>query len=301
MALQELAASDVTSVYGLHGLLVESTFAWPDLFDPLGVCGPGDFRFTAGGQVVAPRYGSLMRFTEPDRDLAFTIADDNRSVHASWRGVVPPVDVVSIFTNTVLRQVAARTDRIALHAAALRLGDEAILFIGPKGAGKSSLFAAGCAAGLGPLADDLAIPFEADGDWWIRPGMPFGRLRLDIAERFGFAGAASLPLAPAAAGKRLYRMSAVRADPLRAYRVRAIHVLAPRGGESGAFRREPLPAVAAFATLLGEVHEPTRAAARAVGRLVDQIPVARLRRADDLAMLPATLQSIAADAGWALP
>jgi hypothetical protein len=178
---------------------------------------------------------------------------------------------------------------------------QAILFVGPKGAGKSSLFAAGCAAGLVPLADDLAIPYEADGGWRMKPGMPLGRLRDDTARRFGLSGSPSLPLAPASAGKRLYRMSDRSADPLREYRIRAVHVLAPRGGEGGPVRREPLPAPAAFAALLGETHAPTPAAARAVGRLVTRVPVVGLRRSDDLDMLPATVLSVAADAGWSLP
>ncbi|MET4701453.1 energy-coupling factor transporter ATP-binding protein EcfA2 [Constrictibacter sp. MBR-5] len=288
-------------VYGLHGLSVRSAFAWPDLFEPLRIGGPGDFDFTAGASAGAPNGGAVVRFSEPDRDLAYTIAEGDRSVHAVWQGDVPPVDVVSIFANTVLRQLAARTGRIALHAAAVGHRDEAILFVGPKGAGKSSLFAAGCAAGLVPLADDLAIPYEADGGWRMKPGMPLGRLRDDTARRFGLSGSPSLPLAPASAGKRLYRMSDRSADPLREYRIRAVHVLAPRGGEGGPVRREPLPAPAAFAALLGETHAPTPAAARAVGRLVTRVPVVGLRRSDDLDMLPATVLSVAADAGWSLP
>jgi len=96
----------VKPVYGLHGLSVRSAFAWPDLFEPLRIGGPGDVDFTAGASAGAPNGGSVVRFTEPDRDLAYTIAEGDRAVHAAWQGDVPPVDVVSIFANTVLRQLA---------------------------------------------------------------------------------------------------------------------------------------------------------------------------------------------------
>ena len=78
-------------------------------------------------------------------------------------------------------------------------------------------------------------------------------------------------------------------------------MLAPRGSEPLACRTERLPAAAAFASLLHEMHAPTPAIARAVAHLVADVPVLRLHRYDDLAALPATVRAVTADMGWRLP
>lgn len=64
---------------------------------------------------------------------------------------------------------------LTLHASAVALSGGAVAFLGPKGAGKSTLAAALLAEGARMMADD-ALPVEVEAGARARPGLP--RLRL---------------------------------------------------------------------------------------------------------------------------
>jgi len=84
-------------------------------------------------------------------------------------GVVPMVKA-----GLVRLALDGNPGHLAVHAAALRLGDACLLLPGPSGSGKSTLAAALAGAGCGLLADDTAVlaPDTAAGTAQIRP-LPF--------------------------------------------------------------------------------------------------------------------------------
>ncbi|MBX9797087.1 hypothetical protein [Sphingomonas sp.] len=60
--------------------------------------------------------------------------------------------------------------QVVLHASAVRIGAQVVLFCGASGAGKSTLAAALVQAGHGHVADDFcAIRFDAAGQPWVAP------------------------------------------------------------------------------------------------------------------------------------
>src|SRR5262249_17731012 len=73
-------------------------------------------------------------------------------------------------------RVLAQQGRLVLHAGAVRIGDEAIAFIGNSGSGKSTLTGSFHAAGLPLLCDDGLILTNREGVTWALPTYPSLRL-----------------------------------------------------------------------------------------------------------------------------
>jgi hypothetical protein len=61
---------------------------------------------------------------------------------------------------------------ICLHASAVAINDRAVAFVGPPGAGKSTMAAALAQGGCRVLADDIATIEERDGVFYVHPGYP---------------------------------------------------------------------------------------------------------------------------------
>ena len=73
---------------------------------------------------------------------------------------------------------------LALHAAALRVDDRAVLLAGDKGAGKSTLVSSMAAAGFPLMADDIAAVEERAGRVSCRSAFPLVKLTPEQIARF---------------------------------------------------------------------------------------------------------------------
>ena len=83
---------------------------------------------------------------------------------------------------------------LVLHASAVDLGGRGAVFLGNKGAGKSTTVAAFIARGHRLLADDvLAVDFPAAAEPCIVPGFPQLKLVNDAASRLVLDGAVDMP------------------------------------------------------------------------------------------------------------
>jgi hypothetical protein len=83
---------------------------------------------------------------------------------------------------------------LVLHASAVDLTGRGAVFLGAKGAGKSTTVAAFVAAGHRLLTDDvLAIRFSSHECPHIVPGFPQLKLNVDVADRFVWDGAVAMP------------------------------------------------------------------------------------------------------------
>lgn len=159
----------------------------------------------AGGTpplVVARAADGSMRldFAEGAR---FTVSADGRTVWAVWDPPLQADDAFTFLAGPVLGVVLRRLGALALHASAVVLAGGAWIFLGPGGAGKSTLAAAFARAGDAVLAEDLVALREAEGRWWASPGHHQVRLWEEGGALVAGAGAA-LPVVTAAWPKRAF-------------------------------------------------------------------------------------------------
>jgi hypothetical protein len=97
-------------------------------------------------------------------------------------------DTAVYLLGPVLGFVARSRGVLCLHASALTLGKGAVAFVGPAGAGKSTLAAAFATAGLPVLTDDIAALTPISGGYVVEPGSSFVRLWPQSTPVTGAAG-----------------------------------------------------------------------------------------------------------------
>jgi hypothetical protein len=175
--------------------------------------------------------------------FTFLIDRDGRQVWAQWSAPVTYEDVAAFFLSHILSYVLHLRGTICLHASAVAVEGQAVLFSGDSGAGKSSTAAAFAERGCRVLADDIAVvKQEPDGQLMVLPGFPRVCLWPDSAEFiYGAGSAGRYPRVEPREEKRLVRLDSfpekyhAQAVPLC-----AIYLLAPRTAEESAPRIEPI-------------------------------------------------------------
>ncbi len=144
------------------------------------------------GGVVRPlqegsRTGVQHIFAAGGRTYAtFEVSAEGRTVR-SW--AVPAMqsgNLEELFFETVMRTVLCRQGLPAFHASAVFKHGGAVLLMGPKGAGKSTLASALQKIGWTLLADDLVRLRCEDGSWCALPGMRRNKLRPDSLRALGY-------------------------------------------------------------------------------------------------------------------
>jgi hypothetical protein len=204
--------------------------------------------------------------------------EDARIEHARPHDADPRAVALDLVGH-VLPLALERTGAWVLHASAVALPHGALLFVGPRGAGKSTLAAACALAGASLVADDaVACVPRDDAPLALPAGLPL-RLRPDAARTLGLA-----PTAPDDGdddddgwGKRRVAVATATA-PLP---IAAIALLTPVA--HGTPARAPVPAPFAVALLaasgkLAALHdaEGRARALRHAADLVARVPVERL-------------------------
>ena len=115
------------------------------------------------------------RFVYPD-GVAFALDEDGTNVWGSW----PPQLSLAYATVYLLGPVFAFVLRlrgfIALHASAAVVRGNAVAFVGPGGAGKSTIAGALARGNYPILGDDIAVLEEIAGEFCLRPAYPHLRL-----------------------------------------------------------------------------------------------------------------------------
>ncbi len=171
-----------------------------------------DFRFDALAEIAPPANGadlSVLRSRGIVRashagDPFFEISPDRQYLH--WRTVgaflirdpatvlVDPHEGVSdhlvsqAFLGLVFSLVLERHGILSLHAGAVEVGGKALVFLGDKGAGKSTTTGALVARGHALVTDDLvavAGAAEADAPPLVQPGFPSMKLWPDSIAALG--------------------------------------------------------------------------------------------------------------------
>jgi hypothetical protein len=104
--------------------------------------------------------------------IEFGVDAPGTRVWASGPEGATPEDVAVYLLGAVLGFVLRLRGITCLHASAVVAGNCALAFLGPPGAGKSTLAAAYALAGCPVLADDVLPLREADGHFLAGPGSP---------------------------------------------------------------------------------------------------------------------------------
>lgn len=130
--------------------------------------------------------GFVVEFPETG---AFVIAHDARVVEARLRPNAPMVTARHLLLNQVLPLVLSRLRPLVLHAGAVAVDGAVVAFVGPTGAGKSTLVAACARLGAEVMADDSLVLYPEAGGWRAIPSYPAVRLWESAMDHVGWATA----------------------------------------------------------------------------------------------------------------
>lgn len=229
----------------------------------------------------------------------FRVDAAGREVEAAWPAHFTVGDMATYLLGPILRYILRRRGIVPLHAGAVEIDGSAVAFLGPPGAGKSTLVASLAGLGHPVLTDDVLALSERDGRIAALPAYPIVRLWPDSARRL-FGAADALPLMTPNWEKRFldlraggYRFADRELPP------GAIYLLEPPVEDAGvsiaaAPPAATLPAVLGNASARYVLDREARAREfRLVTRLLSEVPVRRVRRG---AVEPAALaRAVVAD------
>jgi hypothetical protein len=222
----------------------------------------------------------------------FTYADGTRAwidssgttVWCTWPPSASLDDTCTYLYGPILGLLLRLRGALAFHASAVQIGDGAIGFIGPRGAGKSTLAAALAAAGCPVVTDDVLHVRWDHGRWMVDPFAAMLKLWPDGA-RLALGDSVDLPAIAAGWDKRALvpgeRVTAAT-TPL------PLLALACLGSATDAPAIEPLPAATALIQLAGNSsachlldREGRAVEFRALSTLVQHIPCVTVAAPED--------------------
>lgn len=226
--------------YRAYGLAIGSALALPELASsPALNCDVTIDYDSVEGPLPENGLPRLIRLDEDGLYLAWPFIGRFR-VATTGRIIVDPLtDNVQHLRFALLGPVLAGYLHLRgtplLHGSAVRIGDRALLFVGRKGAGKSTAAAALAAAGCEVLSDDVIALEQDGGAMAILPG--FASLKLSQAAREELLPRATVIGADeAGAAKRMVRQDANSTAPMP---IGAMFFLNGRGSSASERRMTP--------------------------------------------------------------
>jgi len=181
-------------VYSVYGLTIDSVFHVPALPRVNSDDRPIDVRVERGTvEAVSESKDRERPFrvrADSDRcrltyaDLGtFLVKDGERVVFDSEVSDASETDFFRhLLKSPILGVVHFQRGQLVLHASAIAVDDQAGVFLGPRGAGKSTTAAAFYANGYDVLEDDVVVIKIIDGTPFVIPGVPQMRLLPDTVE-----------------------------------------------------------------------------------------------------------------------
>ena len=141
--------------------------------------------------------GYFLRYAE---GTSFVVSASGCEVDAWWEAPLTEADAADYLLGGVLAFVVRLRGRVPLHASAVVIEDQAVLFAGAAGAGKSSLAAAFAILGYPVLSDDVVV--MDDSGACVRAYPSYARLSLWSDSATGLFSAKILPAHSSAYEKR---------------------------------------------------------------------------------------------------
>ena len=108
----------------------------------------------------ALRPGYLLCYAEGTR---FLVSQSGREVDAWWDDPLTDADVADYLLGGVIAFIARLRGLVPVHASAVVIDDQAVLFAGAAGAGKSSIASAFAVLGYPVLSDDVVVIDDTSG------------------------------------------------------------------------------------------------------------------------------------------
>jgi hypothetical protein len=237
----------------------------------------------------------------------FVFERDGSEIVAEWPGHLTLEDVAPYLVGPVLGIVLRLKGIVSLHASAIVVGDRAIAFVGPAGAGKSTTAAAFAKRGYRVISDDVVALMEQEDRFVIPPGYPRVNLCTDSIRAICGDGS-ELPLVSRSWDKHFLALDSANEFETRSLSLGGIYSLRKREPELTAPAVERLTGTEAMLALLGNTYmnylpdaEGRRREFELLGRVVSKVPVKSVCSAG-FSMLPQLCQTIEADvAGTTFP
>jgi hypothetical protein len=133
------------------------------------------------------------------------------------------VDLLRLFADSEARAASDfQRGGFVLHASAVCVNGEAIVFAGTPGAGKSTTTAAFVQAGYAPLSDDIVTIVFENGKPFVKPTEPQIKIWEATADGLGFTADT---LTPCTEGHNKYYHTFVGAYPVAPVPLRAVYLL----------------------------------------------------------------------------
>jgi hypothetical protein len=193
-----------------------------------------------------------------------------------------------------------------LHASTVVTPRGVCGFLGPTGAGKSTLAASFSTAGYPALGDDC-LAIKEDRGFFAIPGYPGLRLWADSAESLSTAWSDAPMVAHYTRKRRILNAPAIKSFPARLKRLAVIYCLAREASGNGGPSEaaiEPLRPNEAFLQLLSASfmlditdRSVLTRNLRFIERLLSAVPVRRLRIPDGFSSLPKVREAVLKDLG----
>lgn len=118
-----------------------------------------------------------LRYSGAGCEAEFVLGPEGRRLWASWNEKVGLEDITAMLLGPILACVLRLQGRTFLHGSVVALGERALAFLGPPGAGKSTTALALVQRGAELVSDDIGLLVEADHGFSMAFGAPSLRLR----------------------------------------------------------------------------------------------------------------------------
>jgi hypothetical protein len=124
--------------------------------------------------------------------VAFALGHDGKNMWGVWPQQMSLEDAMVYLLGPVFAFVLRLRGFTSLHASAAVIRGNAVAFVGPGGAGKSTIVGALARQGYPILGDDVAVLEEISEEFYLRPAYPHVRLWPDSGSIL-FGGNDALP------------------------------------------------------------------------------------------------------------
>ena len=244
----------------------------------------------------------VIRYVDSRDGSAWAMTLDQAAITIGWSrdGFLP--DAVSVLLGAGLAAALHLRGIPVLHAAAVAVGDHAVLIMGMPGAGKSTTSAAFLRAGFPLMSDDVATLSMKSDSIEVEAGYPRLRVFAEAGRAAGWLGELPRQFSDESLGDKRYIGLEGGAFCAKALPLSAVYVLQRRDERATEARMEPVAQRVAPAVLMQNIycarfldrarHSRMLSACARIGATT---PVRAVTAANDLASLPGLVDAIAAD------
>ena len=180
--------------------------------------------------------------------LSFLINSESNTVAYMQREPIPQDTIISISNGTVLKLWLQLKKKYCLHTSGIRLGEQVALFIGSKGAGKSTTAAYFNSKGFDVWCDDFCVLEAKQGAFYALPGERQLKVKTKTIKGLSIPehqlSEIYLPVphiesvtTPVAKFKSYYKSQEAADSERNSLKVKAIFILMPRVSEGGSIVR----------------------------------------------------------------